>query len=381
MKSFVALNFVAGFLHYLFLVVASKQLTTENFSALSAWLAFLSFAFIGSAVLQYLSCFVPLSRRHIKIFIAAGLLYAVAVALLPFAFTFDHTMIGVLAGLMACVFGIFLGQAQVRLLFLGLGAGNFMVALAKLLFGVAPLLALPSGERYFWAVPMAYVPGVLLMSFVLLKHREEAPRTKGTGQIKEAIVSTVVLGAGSALFPQFELMLMRTTQSTDAFNAFARLSLFYKAIFFVFLIFSQWLLPYQLRDPKRAGKALSDPRLYAGAVALAGAAALLGPLVAIYALRWAESPSHLQIFLSCWNMGLLTWMFLLLQDLCAKRRNLPAVLALGGVFVIAPAQLLLGLPVIYYFTAAILWNTFIIWRTVTFADEANLKSSLPLNAA
>lgn len=380
MKSFVALNFIAGFLHYLFLVVASKQLPAESFSSLSAWLAYLSFAFIGAGVLQYLSCFVPLSRKHMRLFVAGGLLYAAASAALPFTLAFDHTMIGVLVGLMACAFGIFLGQAQVRLLFLGLSAGNLAVGLGKLAFALLPILPFESAERYFWAVPLTYVPAIILMSFVLLRHQEEVPRTSGGRGVKAAILSTVILGAGSALLPQFELMLMRSTQDAEAFNGFARLSLFYKAIFFVFLIFSQWLLPYQLRDPKRAGKALADPRLYAGSVVLALCGALFGPLVAHYALGWSESPSRLHIFLSCWNMGLLTWIFLLLQDLCAKQKARAAAAVLIGVFVVSPLQLLGGFPITLYYGVALVWNTLLIWRTVTFSVAKNPEFSLPSSA-
>lgn len=381
MKSFVALNFIAGFLHYLFLVIASKQLPAESFSSLSAWLAFMSFAFLGAAVLQYLSCFVPLSKKHVKIFIAAGVLYAVTVAALPFTMPFDHAMIGVLAGLIACVFGIFLGQAQVRLLFIGLSAGNLTVGLFKLLFAVLPVLPIENAERYFWAIPLAYVPAVILMSVILLRHRDEVPRVEGGSGVKEAILATVILGAGSSLFPQFELMLMRTTQSADAFNGFARLSLFYKAIFFVFLIFSQWLLPYQLRDPKRAGRALADPRLYGGAVVLAAAGALFGPLVARYVLGWSESPSALQIFLSCMNMGLLTWIFLLLQDLCAKKKNSLALAALLGAFSVVPLELLARQSIEIYYLAAIFVNTVLIWKTVTSSGANYRGSSSPSSAA
>lgn len=119
MKAFVALNFLAGFLHYLFLVIASKKLPVESFSGLSAWLAYLSFAFIGAGVMQYLSCFVPLRRGQIKALIVAGLIYAVGIAILPFLLPFNYVIIGAGSGLMACAFGIFLGQAQVRILFFG----------------------------------------------------------------------------------------------------------------------------------------------------------------------------------------------------------------------------------------------------------------------
>jgi hypothetical protein len=372
MKLFVALNFIAGFLHYLFLVLASRQLPAGEFSDLSAWLAYLSFAFLGAAVLQYLSCFVPLSRKHAKLFVAAGLIFAAAVGLLPAAFRFDHAMIGALGGLMACAFGIFLGQAQARLLFMALSAGNLAVGFFKLLFAL--ILPFAEAESYFWAVPLSYAPAIVLLSVVLFRHAHEPPKAEGAG-LKSAILSTVVLGAASALFPQFELMLMRATQMPEAFNAFARLSLFYKAIFFVFLIFSQWLLPHQLRDPKRAGKALSDPRLYAGAVLLAAAGALLGPYVATLVLGWGAAPSRARILLSCWNMGLLTWIFLLLQDLSARRRNKAALLLLSAVFLIAPLQLAGAFAIESYYAAAILWNSILIWRTVTSSGAANPASS------
>lgn len=372
MKSFVALNFIAGFLHYLFLVMASRQLPAGDFSDLSAWLAYLSFAFLGAAVLQYLSCFVPLARKHSRLFVAAGLVFAAAVCALPAAYSFDHAMIGAFGGLMACAFGIFLGQAQARLLFMALSCGNLAVGFFKLIFALT--LPLAGAESYFWAVPLSYAPAIVLLSAVLFRHAHEPPKTEGGG-IRSAILSTVVLGAASALFPQFELMLMRATQGQDAFNAFARLSLFYKAIFFVFLIFSQWLLPYQLRDPKRAGKALADPRLYGGTVLMAAAGAMLGPFVATLALGWPAAPARAQILLSCWNMGLLTWIFLLLQDLTARRRNKTALATLAAVFLIAPLQLAGGFAIETYYAAAIVWNSILIWKTVTSSVAANPASS------
>lgn len=376
MKSFVALNFIAGFLHYLYLVVASRQLALADFSSISAWLAYLSFAFVLAGVFQYLSCFLPLSRKSVGFLVAAGLAGAGAVCALPFLLPFHPIMTGVLAGALACAFGVFLGQAQARLLFLGMSAGNFAVGAFKLILALTLPMAVP--DRFFWAVPLAYIPAMILLCFMLIRSRADPPRGESVGG---AILSTFVLGAASALFPQFELMLMRSTQTAEVFDAFARLSLFYKAIFFVFLIFSQWLLPYQLRDPRRAGKTLADPRLYLGTVALAALGAVLGPWIATLALGWSQAPSGLLIYLSCWNMGLLTWIFLLLQDFTAKKQVAYAVALILAAFALVPVQWAGAFPVAVYFAGAIGWNTLLIWGSVTFSGARNRGSSSPANAA
>lgn len=52
-----------------------------------------------------------------------------------------------------------------------------------------------------------------------------------------------------------------------------------------------------------------------------------------------------------------------------------------AVFAIAPLQCGLAFSVEDYYALAIIWNTFLIWRTVTSADAANPKSFSPSNAA
>jgi len=379
-KTFVALNFVAGLLHYLFQVLASQRLPAESFSALSAWLAYLSFALIGAGVLQYLSCFTPLSSKRLHAFVAAGLTFALVISAAPFFLALDRPMMGVLAGVLACLLCLFLGQAQVRLFFKGMAIANVLVALSKILFIFLPLWPAAGAEPYILAVAFSYLPALILLSVVLFLYSGLGAPQTAAGPIAMAVSSTLILGAASALIPQFELMLMDNTQTAAAFNDFARLSLFYKGIFFVFLVFSQWLLPHQLRAQGSANEVLSDFRIYLAALMMAGLAALAGPLVAQNLLGWDQSPSRLQIFLSCWNMALLTWIFLLLQELCARQKSRRAAAVLGAVFAIAPLQLLLALPVEIYYSVALVWNSLLLWK-VTSGAATNPGRSSPSSAA
>ncbi|NJM09561.1 MAG: hypothetical protein HC883_01275 [Bdellovibrionaceae bacterium] len=380
MKTFVLFNLLAGILHYLFQVVASRHLPAQGFSELSSWLAYLSFAFIAASVMQYLSCFLPFPRNKVRIFAAVGAAFSIAVLFLPLLMPVGALTMGALTGVLACVMSVYLGQAQVRLLFKGMAGANLLVGFSKLVLVYLPWIAQSGAALYTWAVFAGYLPGILLLSLLLIRSHAIKTPVSSADALGPAIWGTLILGTCAALLPQFELMFMEATQSVDVFHGFARLSLFYKGIFFAFLIFSQWLLPLQMRGIGVSGPKIWDRRLYLLPLALAGAAAVVGPPLANRVLGWEVAPSSLQIFLSCWNMGLLTWIFLLLQELCARGKSRNAGLVLGATFAIVPLQLLVQSGIEIYYVTALVWNSCTVLKVVSFLGAKSPGSSSLSNA-
>lgn len=381
MKSFVVINVLAGLAHYLFQVVAAKKLDASSFSSFSAWLAYLAVAFTLSSVLHYLSCFIPLPRAKLKLLLAVAAVPAVIVCLLPLLEGLDLLVLGACAAVMACLFGFLSGQAQARLHFTAMASAGALAGLAKLSVVLLPIAGVLSVGHFAWAIVCSYVPGLLLLTFVLMRSAHSLSSTPPSRTFHIALVSTLLLSSANAFFPQFELLMMKETQTTMVFEQFARLSLFYKAIFFGFMIIGQWLLPFQLRGEGRPTKALADARMLLMAMGLAGAAALVGPSLSQVLLGWQKPPSALNIFLSCLNMSCLTWLFLLLQGLCAKQNLKGAAMIWLGVFVVVPAQLTLELSVTHYYYLAIVLNLLLIAMAITCSGVRLPKPSSPSNGA
>jgi hypothetical protein len=140
----------------------------------------------------------------------------------------------------------------------------------------------------------------------------------------------LLLASATAAFPQVDLIVVRATQGAAVFQDFARASLFYKGLYFLVLILSQWMLPYQIRRSPSSVVRFKWVTLVAISIIGSAAIALVAPTVSSQIMRWPDAPPGIMIFLSCCNLSLLSWVLLLMQEACAHDRFRQAMAMLGA---------------------------------------------------
>lgn len=356
---FVAINAAAGLLHYLFQVFASQRLTAAEFSDLNSWFAHLALFFVLGGILQYAGNFFPAPRRLLRqmILLINFLCFGLVVVWLSLPATAAPSGPLVLRALMvllgSSLFGWLMGQVQIRMLFTALTVANVLVGVTKLGLVLVPWSQASTLELFRFSLFACYIPALWWISVSLWRDRNPAPQPAHQEVRWELWSAPLVLSFAASLIPQMDLVLMSRIQSAEVFQDFARSSLFYKGIYFLLYIFAQWLLPQQIRE--KQGSGLTRASLALAAAALLGSAALTGasPFIVRWILHWEVSPPLSLIFLSCLNMSLLTWLFLLIQECCAQSKTQFAGIALAGLGVEALIQLSLGLPPTPYLTLAI----------------------------
>lgn len=350
---FFIANLAAGLLNYLYQVSASKQLSRSEFADISSWLAHVSVFLLFAGILQYAGNFFPANQRNLRrqiLFINAAALSMIGLALSLTGI--EPIAIGALTVVVGLATGWVTGQAQFRLLFNLLGIVNILSALTKLLLVILPNSPLSLMDRYYSAILFGSVPALWLLSAVLWSNSSETPVKQNS---RHLWLAPVILSIATAIIPQFDLVVLRRSLSADVFEEFARASLFYKGVFFLFMIGAQWLLPRQILAKEKPGHpALTSAWLIP--ISLGGSTVMtaIAPPLAVYALGWSSAPPLEMIFLSCLNMCLLTWLFLLIQECCAKERTRTAGLALLGIALEVTLQLVFKLPIHTYLGLALL---------------------------
>ena len=310
---FVAAGLCAGLGHYLFQVLATLRLDPAHFAAFSAWLAHLAAAFVAAGVTQYLANFHPVGGRRLTralIGVNALALAAAAVILVsedPFGLATGAAVLVLATGL-----GWTLGQLQIRLDYFGLAGAQIANAGVKL--GV-PLLAGAGPAIFARAVGLAFLPA-LWFAGARLRRRSVAPAAVTPS--RRGWIAPVTLAVAANVLPQFDLIALEHAVGPEDFSEFARASLFYKGIYFVTFVFAQWLLPRQIRGGVKLSRALGPVAAFAGAAAIG--LTFLSPYVSDLVLHWDHAPPRGLIFGSCLHMGLLTLIFLIVQDACARNR-------------------------------------------------------------
>jgi hypothetical protein len=347
---FVAANVLAGFLHYLYQAVASRELPLSEFSTLNAWYANFSIFLAVPTLLQYLANFLPLSTERIRpAILAVNVLLVATLALFVLTAGDLGVWSAVLILCVAALFSWMSGQAQSRLLMGALAIGALLVGLFKLLTLAIPLQ--PRLEIYAAAIAIGFAPGIWFLSVKLWHDQRPHPPVTMTWQKWTA---PALLSLAAAVFPQMDLVLLNQTQSREIFSQFALASLFYKGLYFLVFAYLQWLLPQQVRAP---GQKMRWQPLAAGAgvgLVLSGIAALTGPFFGQLILKWQTSPPPLMIFMSCVNTCLLTWIFVQFQSECAAGRVRLAFIATVLLAVEAGLQLFFRLEATGYLALAMI---------------------------
>ena len=346
---FAAASLAAGLLNYFFQVIASRQLDAAAFSALNAWFAELSIFLLLSGILNYGSLFSPVPRARARAVIVALNLAALGLFALWWRLEGPLSLARAVVLLLTAYIGAWLaGQVQIRL---ALG----LVAVAGLLTGATKLAATwwPVGtpatlDRYGLALFVCGLPTIWLYSAYLWRAPDAEPRAG-----KPVWLPVVLLSAATAIVPQFDLVLMHNTQAAEAFERFARASLFYRAIYYMIAILAQWLLPRQVRGQESIWRVGWAP-LAAFTLAASLGLTAVSPLVSVHLLHWESAPGAALIFLSCLHMSTLAMLFLGVQRACAEGDARRAGEIVGALGLVAGLQLILRLDMTSYLTAAIL---------------------------
>ncbi len=358
---FLIANLAAGVLNYLYQILASKQLSASEFATFSSWFAGLaSFFFIGG-ILQYAGSFFPVPREKLRLQIAIinGL---IALVLVVFSLISPHDpfAIGIAAISVSLASGWLTGQAQNRMLFYVIGWFNVVVASSKIL-----VISIPQGQSqpiyiYQLAALLAMLPGLWLLSLTQWSSAATIHKPKRPKGILNLWASPLVLSLTAACIPQIDLLVVKQIASDIEFQTFARASLFYKGVFFLFMIAAQWLLPRQIRsvDNKRspATSLTLAPLALIGSLLVAALASPIARLV----LGWSSSPPFEMIALSCLNMCLLTWVFLMIQEICTKGLGFSALGLTCALALEAGLQLTIQLNVTGYLYLAVISQLIIV---------------------
>ncbi len=350
---FVLINTVAGVAHYIYQVIASRQLSAEDFADLNSWIAHFSLLMVVPATCQYAANFRPIANSRRKpVLLAFSFLIFVLFAgwlWLPGGLTLSHAVLVLIA---ASLLGWMLGELQSRLWLLSLAVANLTVGLVKLGF-VFSQGGTNKVSSFATAIFISYVPVVVFASVVLWRaDRKSLPTASG------GWVAPFLLSVASSIIPQMDIVLVKWTQPTDVFENFARASLFYKGIYFLVFMAAQWLLPRQIRQTAP----IPGIRAFIPALVIfcAASAAItwISPWLVIWFLGWSSSPPATMVFASCLNICLLAWLYMHLQAACAEGRLKIASMVLLLLAIEAGVQWLAGLSITGYFICAWLFQGF-----------------------
>lgn len=345
---FVFINILAGIFNYLFQIVAGRNLTVGEFSSFNEWFAFASLFAFGGGLLQNGANFYPVEKTAL---IRQYAIYAFICLMVLWSVVSEKSTISTFTisfVIMSIINGWLVGQSQVRLMFTTMASAGAILALTKIaltFFPVAEVNAL----TYIKIATVAIVPSILFLGAIQIfgKQKNTANRQHSSYQ---ALFSAAILTASAAIVPQMDIIILSKTLDRGIFEQFIQASIFYKAVFFFFLIFAQWLLPQQVRQSQTfVGKYLFNfipvALTLTGAIALA----LVSEPVSNYIMNWNPAPPRTFVFLSCVNMSLLTWIFLLIQESCSKKLMLQAFFVTSGLAVLGFIQFLGAWTIFQYF--------------------------------
>ncbi len=327
---------LAGALHYFFQLWAATQLDQIQFGELTSWIAYFSVTLSLGAFAQYAANFFSISSRRLKTFSAITLI--LAIASLAYGFTSARSsewVIGLIGLLLGILFSWFSGQAQARLAFVVMGVGILVAGLGKFALAGASFPTERPSLELAWAVSLSYAPALIFMCSVMILTADRWKDVKnGRRALMSGLGATALLSFASAFIPQMDIIAVNLNQTADVIGEFSKVSLLYKAIFFGFLIFAQWMLPHQLSEndisPSWAAWISATKWRRLTVSAGFGIFACAVSLVVAVWLKPALTGRIEWIWLSCLNMVLLTNLFFFIQLSAVKERLLRPALILAA---------------------------------------------------
>lgn len=365
---FFGASLLAAFCNYLYQVVASRQLSAKEFAELSAWVANLAPFMVGGVVLQYYANFHPARSSALRM-AAVGLTLGSAAALAAWPLTELTLSVANSALIVVVTAGMLwlLGQTQIRLDFVWLSAGSLLLAAGRLIYVLGPW-SRADFAAFVLANMVAPAAVIWLLSARLWTARDVEGRRSGNFW-----QNALALSLAGALIPQFDVFLMNHTQVEADFIAFAKASLFGRAVYAVTVIVAQWLLPNQLRG-KAAARRISVVGVVAAILlACAGLAALSAPLARL-AFGWDQAPDPWLVFVASAEISMLATLFILIQTYCAHNEMKKALQMLGLLGAEAACQLVFKLPMMtFLIVATVLQTLAVLW----FSRALSQRNSMP----
>lgn len=335
---FVAINIASGAMNYLFQVVGARNLSIEDFSRFNEWFAYTSmFAFAGG-LLQNAANFYQISHKQM----IRQAIFCVVVAVTGLSSVLlwksDSTVLfTALFIVFATMNGWLTGQSQIRLMYQTMAYAGFALALVKVMLAGSHLWPATT-DSYIRIVTLAFVPSIVLLGFRLLKS-DHSQNLELKHSSRQVLLAAVAISMSVAIVPQLDILVLSKTQDSSVFEVFIQASIFYKVVFFFFLIFAQWLLPQQtLNHELSIIKKLYTFSPVVLALIASGFLTLISEPVSVWIMNWDPAPPKSYVFFSCINMSLLTWLFLLIQETCARKMAHVAVMATGSLVALGLVQ-------------------------------------------
>ena len=329
---FLGLSAVSGAVYYIYQLLAAKLLSPEDFGQFSGWMAWVYLGLAGGAFTQYLGNFFPVQKKGLKVSLGFAYLISFFVVMgFWLSSEFNALKIGWMAILISPFAGWLAGQTQRRLLLITFSFGGFLMAVAKL--GIVFLLpyandlmniSVTRAELFYWSLPLSLVIGIAYFGAILARERKRSPISfaKADSHIRTRILGAVLLSFSSVFIPNIDLVYVNHIQPSSVLTQFAQVSLFYKIVFFVILIIAQWLLPRQLNRTDEQSRSTRRMKLFVRVCSLGLMFSLVASAVApqFYKIVLGKEflAPMLWVFMSCFNVSLLTGIFLEVQDQIAS---------------------------------------------------------------
>lgn len=319
---FIVGNAVAGVFHYLFQVIAARELSSNDFAQLNSWLAYVTVFLLLATLLQVQSNFVSLKKSSLhKILTSinvAALFFFGLWWLSPEGFSFGH---GACLVAIACLSGWLLGQSQRRFLFGVMTIANLGVGSLKCAFALLPLGVLTASplDKFALALVAPTLPAIWWLSYRLWKEQGEAVDANAAPLSSATIwTAPLLIAITGALVPSIDIILIERLQSREMFETFARASVFFKAVYFGVFNVAQLLLPHQIRNGRSGATKFNSWLLLIVTFGGCALISLVAPFLAEMLLGWSEAPPQWLIFLACLNVSLMAWFYVLIQKACAE---------------------------------------------------------------
>lgn len=377
---FALASALAGGLHYLFQIWAASQLSDSEFGQLTAWIAYFSVSLALGSFAQYGANFFILSNHRFRQ-ISWGLMILSVLSLsAPFLFPdasgFTIGFSGVVLGIL---FSWMIGQCQARLAFISMGVGMLFTGLAKFFLAGAAYPVLHPGFQMEWAIALCYAPALVAMSLILVLSLKTSTRVQSPEHaVSSKIFASLFLSFATVFIPQMDIITVDQSQPIEVIGQFAKIALLYKAVFFAFLIFSQWILPFQLRGDVTDSKTMSWFLKRSHSILIVSMSLSLGAIGLSFIIGHFYDPSILKmkgwIILSCLNMMVLTHLFFQLQTDCVCNR-LIGPLAICSYFLLSMAGYIYIKPSMDIFLSLnlLLNSLFLVFYKLVFSSKPSLQ--------
>ena len=358
---FFAASVTTSVLNYLFHVVVARRLGAEAFAQFSVVWSYLSLYFIGGGFVLYFATLNSLTRKQKRI-LMIGLQ---VVALLAFALDWVSIAL-VVENLM---FNFLVGFCLRRKDYAKVNSINLCTAVLR----ISILIVLPASLLSTpWILRGVFLSFIIVQGFYLLMIRGSASddhADTAAGKVEWLTPTTLALISG--LIPQIDMVWTANFAGREALMRMSELALVSKGVFFLQMIFSQWMLPM---EQKRVPSVVQIILVLAGIASVSAVTGTVAFYVLPVVLRWT-TPLTIVDFIKICMVGMTSSLFYMLAQLSAKRALLIAPVI--AVFVLvgqAFAQGFAGLSLDLYLWLTIVTYTVLILSLTVVLNQATRSS-------